>query len=333
MLDTPLVSVVIPVYKVEPYLCRCVDSVLAQTLSDIEVILVDDGSPDGCPAICDRYAEQYPQIRVIHKENGGVSAARNDGIAAARGVWLLFLDSDDALEEGALRRYCEAAESDVDGIIGALSVWENGCEARRITASPQGVLSHEIWETIAKDPAPFGYAGGKAVRTALVKERGLTFDPSMRSQEDLDFFLCVYRYGACFRVLSETTYRYHYAPSDRVPPIHDYVRNQLKLLRLGRERPPMSPAAEEAVAKRILSLLFTALYEASEKGETAAVAATLRGAPGLMPYLETLKPKGEHGFVVRRFVKGNDRGIARYFAVRNRLRDAVRTIRGKTKTR
>ena len=329
----PLISIVIPVYRAEKTLDRCVRSVLAQEFSDYEVILVDDGSPDGCPAICDRYAEQYPQIRVIHKENGGVSAARNDGMAAARGEWLLFLDSDDALEENALCLYREAAEPDIDGIIGSLSVWENGVETRRITASPQGVLSHEIWEAIAKDPAPFGYAGGKAVRAALVKERGLTFSPSMRSQEDLDFFLSVYRYGAHLRVLSETTYRYDYTPSGRIPPIGDFLRNQLKLLRLGRERTTLSAVAEEAVSKRILSLLFTVLYEASEKGETEAVAAALRGVEGLVPYLKTLKPKGEHGLVMRRFVKGNDRGIARYFAVRNRLRDAVRTIRGKTKTR
>lgn len=75
----PEISVIIPVYKVETYLRRCIDSILAQTFTDFELILVDDGSPDGCPAICDEYAERDARVRVIHKENGGVSSARNAG--------------------------------------------------------------------------------------------------------------------------------------------------------------------------------------------------------------------------------------------------------------
>lgn len=91
----PFLSVIIPVYKVEKYLRQCVDSVLAQNLKDIEILLVDDGSPDQSPQICDEYAEKYPYIRVLHKENGGLSSARNAGIKAAQGDYLMFMDSDD----------------------------------------------------------------------------------------------------------------------------------------------------------------------------------------------------------------------------------------------
>ena len=90
-------SVIIPVYKVEQYLSKCVDSVLAQTFSDYEIILVDDGSPDKCPKICDDYAQKDNHIRVIHKQNGGLSDARNAGINSATGKYVLFLDSDDYL--------------------------------------------------------------------------------------------------------------------------------------------------------------------------------------------------------------------------------------------
>ena len=90
-----LISVIVPVYKVEKYLKRCVDSILAQTYTCLEVILVDDGSPDGCPAICDEYAREDRRVRVIHKENGGLSDARNAGIDAAKGKFLGFVDSDD----------------------------------------------------------------------------------------------------------------------------------------------------------------------------------------------------------------------------------------------
>lgn len=91
----PLISVIVPVYKVELYLRQCVDSLLAQTYSNLEIILVDDGSPDNCPLICDEYARKDSRIRVIHKENGGLSDARNVGIAAARGEYIGFIDSDD----------------------------------------------------------------------------------------------------------------------------------------------------------------------------------------------------------------------------------------------
>ena len=90
-----LISIIVPVYKVEKYLKRCVDSILAQTYPCLEVILVDDGSPDGCPAICDEYAREDRRVRVIHKENGGLSDARNAGIDAAKGKFLGFVDSDD----------------------------------------------------------------------------------------------------------------------------------------------------------------------------------------------------------------------------------------------
>lgn len=110
------VSVIIPVYQVENYLERAVDSVLAQTLEEKEIILVDDGSPDGSPEICDRYARQYPEmIRVIHKENQGLGMARNTGADAARGKYLAFLDSDDTVEpEMYEEMYEKAREGDYD---------------------------------------------------------------------------------------------------------------------------------------------------------------------------------------------------------------------------
>ena len=93
-----LVSVIVPIYKVEPYLEKCVDSILAQTYTDLEVILVDDGSPDGCGAICDRYAAQDARVHVIHKGNGGLSSARNAGLDAATGEYVMFTDGDDWIE-------------------------------------------------------------------------------------------------------------------------------------------------------------------------------------------------------------------------------------------
>ena len=88
-------SIIVPVYKVEPYLRRCVKSLMAQTCENYEVLLVDDGSPDSCPKICDELAACTDNIRVIHKANGGLSSARNAGLFAARGDYIGFVDSDD----------------------------------------------------------------------------------------------------------------------------------------------------------------------------------------------------------------------------------------------
>ena len=97
MFDIPLVSVIIPIYKVEPYLRQCVESVIAQTYKNLEIILVDDGSPDNCPKICDKYSQTDKRIKVIHKPNGGLSDARNAGIEIAKGDYLSFVDSDDVI--------------------------------------------------------------------------------------------------------------------------------------------------------------------------------------------------------------------------------------------
>ena len=94
-MSEPLVSVIVPVYKVEAYLDKCVESLVAQDLREIEIILVDDGSPDNCPALCDAWAQRDERIRVLHKENGGLSSARNAGVAIARAPYVGFVDSDD----------------------------------------------------------------------------------------------------------------------------------------------------------------------------------------------------------------------------------------------
>ena len=98
----PKISVIVPVYKAEKYLHRCVDSILSQTFTDFDLILVDDGSPDNCGVICDEYAQKDNRVRVFHKENGGVSSARNLGLDKAQGEWITFVDSDDYIEDGFL---------------------------------------------------------------------------------------------------------------------------------------------------------------------------------------------------------------------------------------
>jgi len=111
-----MVSVIIPVYNVEEYLRECVDSVLAQTYTDIEIILVDDGSPDNCGAICDEYAAKDERVRVIHQHNQGIAATRNTGLDAVRGEYIVFLDSDDYLKPDMVQQLhtvCKEQQADM----------------------------------------------------------------------------------------------------------------------------------------------------------------------------------------------------------------------------
>ena len=114
----PKVSVIVPVYNAEKYLQECVDSILRQTLADLELILVDDGSTDSSPAICDRYAEQDARVKVIRQANAGLSAARNRGIEVAAGEWVAFVDSDDFVDKNMFEQmYLYAKNNKYDIVV------------------------------------------------------------------------------------------------------------------------------------------------------------------------------------------------------------------------
>lgn len=115
--DIVLFSIIIPIYKVEEYIDRCVESVLNQNLDNIEIILVDDGSPDRCPEICDNYALKDSRIKVIHKKNGGLSDARNAGIEIAKGKYIVFVDSDDYITENSLEKISPFTKDEPDIIV------------------------------------------------------------------------------------------------------------------------------------------------------------------------------------------------------------------------
>lgn len=136
------ISIIVPVYKVEKELDRCVQSLQKQTYENIEVILVDDGSPDRCPKLCDEYAQGDIRIKVIHKENGGLSDARNAGLKQATGEFVLYVDSDDYIDLDACERLIKATNGGkVDIVVGnALMEKPNGYELMVHTATPAGTI-------------------------------------------------------------------------------------------------------------------------------------------------------------------------------------------------
>lgn len=224
----PKVSVVIPVYKVEQYLRRCVDSVLAQTLPDLEIILVDDGSPDHCPAICDEYVSKYENIQVVHKPNGGLASARNAGMKVATGKYLFFLDSDDWLDADGLESLYHCAEKyQIDFVryryfrTGWPGMEENAVcrveDVRELTGGyyDQNRIQKDIYYRLLATPqltmgAIVG-ACGALYNLEFLRRNNLSFYEEVKFSEDLVFSARVTRAANSFYFIdSPGVYHYFY---------------------------------------------------------------------------------------------------------------------------
>ena len=168
-----LISVIVPIYNVEPYLDRCIRSVADQTYTNLEIILVDDGSPDNCPAICDVWAQRDPRIRVIHKENGGLSDARNAGMAIATGELISFIDSDDSIEPEFLEKLFRAlTEYDADIAECAVSYvdGEGNVLRRRETAPVQTMDKMEALRRLVQEDGVCQTVWNKLYRRHTVQD-------------------------------------------------------------------------------------------------------------------------------------------------------------------
>ena len=189
MNENPLVSIIAPVYKVEKYFRAFLDSVLAQTFRDFECILVDDGSPDGCGAICDEYAARDERIQVIHQPNGGACNARNHGIEVSRGRYLLILDPDDVASplmiQWALRRQQQYPED--------LIVWDFVTDQAQLAGESELDRPYEEWTyNAAQLPAYYvtkksGNLYNRLFHGQVVREYGVRFDESLRNSNDFPF--------------------------------------------------------------------------------------------------------------------------------------------------
>ena len=215
-MGNPKISVIVPVYKAEAFLEACVESILNQTCRDFELILVEDGSPDRCGEICDRLAEKDARIKVIHKENEGVSIARNTGIAHARGDYLAFVDSDDTIDEGFLEAgICGIQSSGADLYISGLHMetWENGRIVNTQTYANAVTKVYSVKELLEKrdiDYAQICICGPccKLYRRDIVNEYNVRFPAHIASGEDTCFVLDVLQ--RCATVYFSEDCFYHY---------------------------------------------------------------------------------------------------------------------------
>jgi glycosyltransferase involved in cell wall biosynthesis len=209
-------SIIIPIYKAEMYLQRCLDSVLRQTYKDIEIILVDDGSPDSCPSICDNYKEKYSRIKVIHSENYGQSVARNQGMELSLGKYISFVDADDVLVDDAIERLIAIAEKGRYDIVSGnyfrvdeeIKISSNSYSSGEI--NKYGCKDYRKRYNLYKTASSFGYVWGKLYRSSFINEHKLRFDTAKKVfMEDSLFNLKAFSFNPKYYVLNDPIYYYY----------------------------------------------------------------------------------------------------------------------------
>ena len=273
------ISIIIPIYNTGAYLPRCIDSILSQSFTDYELILIDDGSIDNSGAICDNYAQQDNRIKVFHQKNGGLSSARNTGLDHAQGEWIYFVDSDDELKPDGLQTLVNCISEDVDMVMGGYEQYNldgNLIETEKnhetLTLSRRDSLlvlfpDHSIQYSY------LGYVWIRLFRNRIIQDHGLRFDTSIRIKEDTLFvtqYLCksngktrftttpVYKYIA--QKNSEmnslrTTYNPKYVYSfDAVVKMYSTIR---QLPELDRQ---LLKAAKHEIVRRIYMVMDHMLY-------------------------------------------------------------------------
>ena len=208
-----MISIIVPVYKVEHCLTRCIDSILQQSYSAWELILVDDGSPDRCGEICDQYAQQDTRIKVIHQQNQGVSVARNHGIELAKGEYITFVDSDDYLDKEFLSSFDlqNGADLQVQGMISTYPDRDN----QRLLPTVTHMRSMSVCEALScSDNVKFLFSPwAKLFRTSIILENAILFPTEICYTEDEVFVKRFLTLATSVRVMNLAHYYYTHESS------------------------------------------------------------------------------------------------------------------------
>ncbi len=212
---SPLISIIIPVYNVELYLQRCVESVIHQTYTNLEIILVDDGSPDWCGRICDRYANQDDRIRVIHQENQGASSARNAGMEIMTGEYCFFVDSDDYIDPRTIELLHDRAKAaQADLVIGNTFI---ALENQKLLPNPRFTRVQFSKEELERTPAKYEYLydpgygvtiWNKLYRNQFLQKYRLRFHEQLPFGEDMVFSIQLVARHPKIQLVNKYTYYY-----------------------------------------------------------------------------------------------------------------------------
>ncbi len=278
------ISIIIPIYNVEKYIDECVQSVLEQTYRNLEVILVDDASPDRCPKLCDQYAKEDQRITVVHQKNMGLSGARNTGLQYATGEYILFLDSDDYLDKDFCEKTLMAAEeTQADIVVGEISsVDENGkhlegdnnlCFERNEVLDNPHAMQSLIEQTNMK-----GYAWGKLYRREVAE--GITY-PVGKVYEDRftvpKYFhrakcVCLCHGAVTFYRMRDTSISHEVS----MKKLNDLLEAEEWMITFCKENYPELVNAMESVYFGRYVHLWLLLYDAGQKKEAKALAQRMK---------------------------------------------------------
>lgn len=209
----PLISIIIPVYNVENYLATCLDSILNQSYQDFEVILIDDGSKDSSPKICDKYAAIDSRFRVIHQPNSGVSKARNIGLSVANSEWITFIDSDDWVDPDFLSNFNGEQYRESDLICQGLKYIEHSTkeEKRRKVFNEVQILSPDREQLVKRyDVLGFGVTVCKCFKRAIIERNNLKFNEEISYHEDHLFTLEYIRHTYSIMLSKGCGYNYRF---------------------------------------------------------------------------------------------------------------------------
>lgn len=208
--NQPTISVIVPVYNVEKYLRRCLDSIVAQTYTNFELILVDDGSIDDSGDICEDYAKKDSRIKIFHKENGGVSSARNIGLDNAKGDFVTFCDSDDSVTPNWLEDFDVLSNKDliIQGYKYKKATDVEYTDKKFFESSDESFSRNELLEKLLVYDN-FGYLWTRCFRRSLIEEYTLRFNTDYIVREDEDFILHFMKYVKTFKTVPTDNYLYN----------------------------------------------------------------------------------------------------------------------------
>lgn len=207
-----LVSIIIPVYNVNPYIYKCLDSVINQTYKNIEILLIDDGSTDGSEIICDEYAANDSRIKVIHKENGGVSSARNIGLEISTGKYIIFVDADDIVSINYVTNLVSPLITGVDIVIDLPVIIS---KKRRIVSNIKEINGFSLLNDYNKlFQTEYSLAlqspCGKIYKKQILNRNNLKFNINIKYGEDTVFNLNYYKYISSYKLINKQSYFYYH---------------------------------------------------------------------------------------------------------------------------
>ena len=324
-----VISVIVPVYKVEKFLDRCINSIIQQTFTNLEIILVDDGSPDRSGEICDEWKMKDKRIRVIHKENGGLSDARNKGLDVATGDYVAFIDSDDFVAENYLEKIYRPDEEMVIGGVAKVDI--NGKVIERIRPYLDGnVYIEDMAKTFYKEQLAtgiYGFVSSKLIKKSVIEKNKIRFDSKINLAEDYDFFLKIY---GCIEQVWFTDYTGYYYEQETINSaitmddnkidFFEQINIQKKTKSFLRKNHSFGEWEEKQYNQIISNYAYTILMMSATKGKKIYSNNFNRLKKEHIVYL------GEGGKAMQIIMSGYNRGLTSGTYVVLRLKKAIRNV-------